>query len=132
MNDTQFTELSAEAAGLIVGLAFVVGSSIWVAKDAKANRITLNTEPYSANNGAAAWFFSCLLLWIASFPYYLIRRSAVLRQRRNASSAPGPTTNNVVALADAEEELRKLARLKQDGIITEADFDQKKKKVLGL
>jgi len=132
MNDPQFTGLSAEAAGLIVGLAFVIGSSVWVAKDAKANRITLNKEPYSANNGAAAWFFSCLLLWIASFPYYLIRRSAVLRERRGNTGSSTASTPNVVSLPDAEEELRKLARLKQDGIITEEDFDQKKKKVLGL
>ena len=132
MNYSEFSGLSAEATSLIVGLAFVIGSSIWVAKDAKANRITLNKEPYSANNGAAAWFFSCLLLWIASFPYYLIRRSAVLRDRHNAAAHLKANTNKMVALPDVDEELRKLARLRRDGIITDFDFDQKKKKVLGL
>jgi len=64
-----------------LGLIIVIVTSIWVAYDASINKITINNKPYSFNNGAFAWFLSCILIWIASFPAYLIRRSQVLRRR---------------------------------------------------
>ena len=65
-----------------LGLMIVVGTSIWVAYDASINKIAVVNKPYSFNNGAFAWFLSCILIWIAAFPAYLVRRSQILRKRR--------------------------------------------------
>jgi len=62
--------------------AIVIGSSVWVAYDSQSNKITVDNKPYSLNNGALAWFLSCILLWIIIFPYYLVKRPKVLQQRQ--------------------------------------------------
>jgi hypothetical protein len=114
-----------------VMLVVVIGTSIWVKKDAASNRIPIDSKPYSTNNGAWAWFGSCILLWIAAFPYYLYKRSKLLGERRRAATPP--VRPAVVAPApDAEQELRRFARLKQDGLISDTDYDQKKKQLLGV
>lgn len=56
-------------------LIVVAGTSIWVAIDAShlgVKRGTLGGGLFDM--GAAAWFFSVLLLWIIGFPAYLITR----------------------------------------------------------
>lgn len=64
----------------LVGLV-VLGTSIWTACDAQAQRVTTDGKPYQGWNGAGVWFFCCLSLWIVAFPYYLSRRSTVLARR---------------------------------------------------
>ncbi len=68
----------------------VLLTTIWVAFDARANKITASKGPYSLHNGALVWVLACALLWIAAFPYYLVRRSTVMREREKGSPAPGP------------------------------------------
>jgi hypothetical protein len=58
-----------------------LGTSILVAFDAKKNQITSSDKPYSTNNGALAWFFLCVVVWIIAFPYYLLRRRKIMRLR---------------------------------------------------
>ena len=59
----------------------VIGTSIWVAYDSNANKVAIDKKPYSLNNGAFAWLISCILLWLAIFPYYLVKRSKVVQQK---------------------------------------------------
>jgi hypothetical protein len=143
MNNEQVAVL-----GFVVGLFFVVCTSIWAALDARANRIPTTNKPYSLNNGALMWFFGCLLLWIIYFPCYLYRRFRTLRERKRAL-APPPTMNVRIVNAeqpgatpahmhksvlrpDIEQELRRLAKLVQDKLISESDFEMKKKQMLGI
>lgn len=51
-----------------------------------------------------------------------------LRERGDAPSAAPPPP----VAADPADQLRKLAALRDDGIITDADFEAKKKELLGL
>lgn len=60
--------------GFLVVLTVIV-TTIWVAFDSQSKRIPTDSNPYSLNNGALAWFFMCALLWIVGFPYYLYKRS---------------------------------------------------------
>jgi len=53
-------------------------TTVWVAYDASAQRVPIDGKEYSLNNGAAAWFLSCLFLWLFMFPYYLAKRSQTL------------------------------------------------------
>jgi len=131
MNDAS----NAAATGItvvafITVLALVVVSSFWVKRDSALNRVPIDSKPYSTNNGAWAWFGSCVLLWIVAFPYYFYRRSVVLRERRQ-TAAP-PIAPAAASMPDVEQELRKLARLKQEGLISDADYDVKKKQLLGV
>ena len=100
---------------------------IWVGYDAKVNKITSNGKPYSFNNGAFSWVVTCLLLWIFAFPYYLAKRSKALRERAQTPPAPAPAAAN-----STEDELRRLKDLLAQGLITQDDFDAKKKQLLGL
>ncbi len=113
----------------VVGM--VVCTSIWVQRDSSANRISIDGKPYSTNNGAWAWFTSCILLWIAAFPYYLHRRSKLMNERRGGAKAQFHLAA-VTPAPDAEQELRKFARLKHDGLISDTDYDHKKRQLLGV
>lgn len=66
----------------ILILLVVVVSAIWVAVDAKNNKIPIDKKAYSANNGALPWLLTTLLFWIVGFPYYLIKRSRVMNKRQ--------------------------------------------------
>jgi len=67
-------------------LLVIIGTTIWVGYDAHKNEISISAKkPYSINTGTVAWVITCLLLWIVTFPYYLVRRSKILRERKNKS-----------------------------------------------
>ncbi len=111
----------------------VIGSTIWVVVDSKKNQIPTYGEAYTLNTGALTWFIGCVLLWICAFPLYLYRRQKFLNQRRPKPApivAPVPAVSNLPA--SLEQELRTLAKLKADGIISEDEFQQKKCQLLGL
>jgi len=105
----------------------VVVSSIWVGLDARSKRIPIDKKPYSLNNGALAWFLTCLLLWIFGFPYYLVKRSKAV-----SSASPSPSAGTTPGVDDPTEQLRKLSQLMKEGIITQEDFEKKKRQLLGL
>lgn len=111
----------------IVVLIVVIGTTIWVGYDARQNRIPTDSKPYSLNNGALAWVFTCILLWIAAFPYYLVKRSKVLKESTAPHTDPSvsPPGNNFA-------ELERLADLRDKGILTEQEFQTQKAKLLGV
>jgi hypothetical protein len=60
---------------------FLFVASLFVALDAKKNRIPTTGDEYSLATGACVWFLGCFLfIWVA-LPSYLYRRSSVLRWR---------------------------------------------------
>lgn len=62
-------------------LSLMMATTIWMAVDAKAHQIAIDKKTYGLNNGALAWLFSALLLWICTFPYYLWKRSLWMNDR---------------------------------------------------
>jgi Short C-terminal domain len=101
----------------------VIVSSIWAGLDAHAKRIPIDNKPYSLNNGGLAWFGTCILLWIFGFPYYLYKRAKAAKTPNLFASAP---------VQDATEQIRKLSELAKEGIITQDEFERKKKQLLGI
>lgn len=70
----------------------------------------------------------CILFWIVAFPMYINRRPGFVRRFQTSlpaqpASAPPP---------DFEQQLMKLARLKESGVLTEAEFTAKKQEILGF
>jgi ribosomal protein S27AE len=67
----------------------VLGTSVWVLIDAK--KIGVKAGPVSGlvSEGPAGWFFSCLLLWIIAFPYYLTVRDQLGQTRKKCPQCLG-------------------------------------------
>jgi hypothetical protein len=116
--------------GTIVFLV-VIGTSIWVLVDAKSIGVKKGQIKGMGNMGPGGWFFVCLLLWIIGFPFYLAKRNefklANSNQTKKANSAPKLELND-----DSLSRLEKLAELRDKGIVTEDEFNQKKQEILAL
>ena len=81
----------------------------------------------------------CALYGLALAIVGLIQANKVLAVGRNAIDKDEPPPNlqspkdsKIVAVQPFEEELRKLASLKRAGIVSEEEFNQKKKELLEL
>lgn len=134
-----------------LSLLIVIATGIWVFFDAERIGVRKTDEKSSAtesrsfrltpNMGPIGWALSSWLLWVIAFPIYLINRPEFQRkfqlekqiQTRDVQPpelpvAPVPTAD----VRDMEQQLRKLAALKDEGIISPDEFDQKKKALLGL
>jgi hypothetical protein len=108
----------------------VIGSAAWVYVDAKKIGVRKGLVSGMFNIGAGAWCAATLLLWIVVFPAYLIKRGALkaaVAAQAGTGGAPGPT---VAAQGNAIEGLEKLANLRDRGVLTDAEFDQKKRQLL--
>jgi hypothetical protein len=116
----------------------VLGTSIWVYFDAKKLGATATGKWYSKKFeqwGPADWMIGCLLLWIICFPIYLIKRPGLKKRFQPPAVQSPPLQPAAVSSAnsqDIDQQLRKLAKLKDDGIISQQDFEQKKRGLLGL
>ena len=114
----------------------VVASAIWVVIDAKNIGVKKGLVTGLGNIGPWGWFFVTLLLWIIGFPMYLYYRGKFKLAVAEASNVgKDPISSGLkdkqsgnMAISDLE----KLATLKEKGIITEAEFETKKKQILGL
>jgi hypothetical protein len=104
----------------------VVGTTIWMTMESAQKKIPIDKKPYGVNNGALAWCLSGILLWIATFPWYLIQRGRYLAQP-TVPLTPSPVQRPAVSVAD---ELAKLHDLKTSGAITEGDYERAKSRLL--
>lgn len=126
---------------IVIGiLLIVIGTSIWVFFDAKSIGIKKSGEKAQTGKvqtdmGPAGWAICCLLLWIFAFPLYLCMRPGYKREFQPGSISAPPLPVLVAAGShsdDFDQQLRRLAKLKEDGIISADEFAQKKKALLGL
>ena len=106
--------------GIIV--LVVIGTSIWVLVDAKSIGVKKGQVKGMGDLGPWGWFFVCLLLWIVGFPFYLAKRGEFKRINAN---------NQENTQDDSLASLEKLAEMKDKGILTEDEFNSKKKEILG-
>lgn len=111
----------------------VIGTTLWVVVDSKKNQIPTYGEAYTLNTGALTWLIGCILLWIVAFPLYLFRRQKFINMRSPKPAQAAPAAQSLgVPQMNLEQELRVLAKLKEDGILTDDEFLQKKRQLLGL
>lgn len=114
----------------------VLVSAIWVLIDAKNIGVKKDLISGMGNMGPFAWFFGTLLLWIVVFPMYLFNRGkfklAVARASNPVSAPISGSVKTNQSQSMAIEDLEKLAALKEKGLITEGEFEAKKKQLLGL
>jgi hypothetical protein len=114
----------------------ILVSAIWVLFDAKNIGVKMGLIPGMGNIGPWGWFFVTLLLWIVGFPMYLYYRGKFKLAVAGESSAVSVPISGSAKSNRSEsmaiEDLEKLASLKEKGLITEGEFEAKKKQLLGL
>ena len=113
-------------------LLIIVVSSIWVYFDAKTIGLKKGQLTGICDMRPEGWFFACLGLWIVAFPIYLANRPEILRINGKSSAPVAPPVAPPALVPDFDEQLRKLAKLKQDGLLSEEEFSLKKKELLGI
>ncbi len=118
-------------------LLVIIGTSIWVFFDAKSIGVKKGQIAGFANMGPVGWMFGCLLLWIIGFPLYVAKRGEFKRINKTwpnsvkQSSMTMPNNIRQSSMTDIEQ-LEKLASLKERGLITEEEYNAKKKNLLGI
>jgi hypothetical protein len=114
----------------------VIGAAIWVLIDARKIGVKKGLISGMGNIGPWGWFFVTLLLWIVGFPMYLCYRGKCKRAVAGATNkAITPISGSASPTKPASfaiEELEKLASLKEKGLITDWEFEAKKKQLLGI
>jgi len=126
---------------LMLGLIIDATIAGWVYFDAKAIGVRptgekVQTGSLHADLGPAGWAVSCFLLLIVALPAYLIKRPEF--KRKFQPMQPASVTHVMLPGAggpasppqDFEDQLRKLAKLRDEGIITPLDFEMKKREIL--
>ncbi len=102
----------------------VIATSIWVLIDAHILGVRKGVVKGLGDMGPFGWFFASLLLWIIAFPLYLGMRPKYVKARsENKTEHTG---------AESIDQLEKLAKMKEKGIITKEEFEKKKKEILNL
>jgi len=116
-------------------LAAIVGTSLWVYFDAKWIGVYRTGKPrrvlqLSLDMEPVDWLISCVLLWVVAFPAYLIKRPKFIKKfHQTRSNFTPPPVEPVEYFYD---QLRNLSKLRQQGLITDKEFNMKRKEVLGL
>ena len=112
----------------------VIASAIFVYIDAKSIGVHKGLISGFFDLGVGGWTAVTLLLWIVGFPAYLIKRGdlkqAAAREKGETNVdtvAPAPTAGIASSGLDA---LEKLAGLRDRGILTQEEFEKKKKELL--
>ncbi len=115
--------------------AIIFGTAICVLIDAKNIEVKKGLVSGFGNMGPWAWFFAVLLFWIVGFPVYLYYRGKY-KLAIAATSAPVNSlpTNGRGGQSEgwAIKDLERLASLKERGFITDSEFEDRKKQILGL
>ncbi len=109
----------------------VLGSAGWVLYDAKSIGVRKGVITGIGNMGPWAWFFGCLLLWIVAFPMYLIKRGDFIKALKGDSPVQSASANASKVGTSSLADLEKLAELRSKGILSEEEFQAKKKEMLG-
>jgi hypothetical protein len=102
----------------------VLGTSVWVLVDSRTIGVAKGQIKGFFNMGPTGWFFSCLLCWIVAFPAYLVKRPEYKRVIAAGRQSVKPHEVDLMA------ELGALADLCSQGILTEGEFQAKKKQLV--
>lgn len=114
----------------------VLATAIWVLIDAKNIGVKKGLVSGIGDIGPWGWFFVILLLWIVGFPMYLYYRAkyklVIASSTHSVSATISESVKTTQSQSMAIEDLEKLAVLKGKGLVTEGEFEAKKKQLLGL
>lgn len=108
-----------------LNILLVVGTTIWVGID--ASRLSRIEGAGSHIGGASSWVLGCLFLWIVFFPWYLVTRSAALREQ-GARPASAETAQAISYLVLVAPPAFGTVILPADDIVGDPEVDQVREK----
>lgn len=110
----------------------VVACAVWVYIDARVIGVHKGLIPGFFNLGAGSWCVVTLLLWIIGFPAYVIKRGELkaAAAAEQAAKLGGAGAGSASTESEKLANLEKLASLRDRGVLTPAEFEQKKKELL--
>lgn len=132
-------------------LLLVSASSIWVVADASRLGVRRGVigGGHWADVGVLGWLLLCVLLWIVAFPAYLATRPKYVALREQYPRGPIPEAaarrkieqswqarevdrqvGGRPGSTDAAELLRQLGDLHASGVLTDEEFQSKKRELL--
>lgn len=114
----------------MVVLAIVIASSLWVYFDAKSIGVRKDLISGFWNLSAGGWCIASLLLWIIIFPGYLIKRGTLKAAAAAEADNPPSIERSAATESEAIGSLEKLADLRDRGVLTGEEFEQKKQQLL--
>lgn len=92
----------------------VVLSAVWMAFDARLQKVTFFDGPYHRLNGSTLWLLGGMLLWPLVFPYYFLRRHKLWAKHQ--TTVTDPTMQQLSALKERYA----------SGLITEAEYHKQR------
>lgn len=110
-------------------------SAIWVLFDAKNIGVKKGLVTGMGNMGPWAWAIVTAFLWIIGFPMYLYYRGKfklAVAARTNAETSEDRSARTIVIGGGSLDDLEKLGELRQKNLITDIEFETKKKQILGI
>ena len=114
----------------ILPAILVLGSSLWVLFDARSIGVQKGKIRGFFNMSPMGWFLSCVLCWIVAFPAYLVKRREYLRVPPTPTPTPTSVPPPVVQGSDLMSQLSSLADLHSQGLLTDEEFQTKKKQLV--
>jgi hypothetical protein len=118
-----------------LGFAILVGSTIWAGVD--AGKIEIKKYKVGGPTTPAWTVIGCLLFWIVVFPWYLVNKGKIVRGEaplREGFAGHGAQNAGATIVqaqqGDVIAQLEKLAKLKEDGVLSEEEFQAQKAKLL--
>ena len=121
----------------------VAASCVWVIRDARKNRVPCIGDEYNEEKDPKVWAVVCFL-FCPAFLYYAYRRTKSL-ESKNLSTVPEKRDKTASAKTDEsivetpvsipgtmESQLEEFKALHEKGLITEAEFQEKRHKILGI
>lgn len=113
-----------------------IGTAIWVLADAKEVGISRNRLSGIGKLVPWGWFLLTLLVWIVGFPLYWYCRGQAERTAAMQAAWRSPSVGAGAMIPrggiQALDDLEKLAALKDRGLVSQSEFETKKKQLLGL
>jgi len=109
-----------------------MSSAIWVYFDAKSIGVRTGLVSGILDLGPAGWCGCTLLFWLLCFPLYLSKRESLKKAVASQSGDTQATQSATVSDGDAIASLEKLANLRERGVLTDAEFEHKKRQLLAI
>lgn len=87
----------------------ILGSSLWLLFDAKTIGIKKTDEKSFTNMSPVGWFFCSLLLWIVTFPLYLIKRAELKSKFQTQPPVEPSDLSKLINCPDCNKEISRKA-----------------------
>jgi hypothetical protein len=127
---------------IICTLVAAVGILYWIYNDSIKHQVPILGKVFDAEEAPKLWVGACFFCFILAAPYYFYRRAGIIALKTAATQASAlptvlpsessPAKETRPLTRDLEMQLKEVISLKTKGLITDSEFEQKRRQILGL